>query len=90
MYLLEHEKADVTPRMLYELQVWKDQGRRAVNIELDLEKATIWVYDYELQQGKYVVDMQDLPDRKELLRMVQKEENARRKRLEKQLTSMGG
>ena len=89
MYLLDHEKANVTPRMLYALMVWKDQGRRLVEIKVERKKASVWVYDYDLGNGKYVVSPKDLPDQEELLRLNEQELVAQRERLEKQLAQLG-
>ena len=84
----DYENADVTPRMLYALQVWKDRGKRAVEIKMDLERATVWVYDYDAGHGKFVFTPQDLPTMEELLELERESQLARRKRLEKQLAAL--
>ena len=86
--MFEYENADVTPRMLYALQVWKDQGRRAVDIKMDLNRATVWVFDYDAGHGKFVYTVQDLPDMQELLELERKAQLDRRKHLEEQLAAL--
>ena len=64
---------------------WTRQGRRSVQVDItsqtDKHNITAWVYDFDVQQGRFVGVDEELPTKDELA-------NMRRAELERQLKEL--
>ena len=55
---------------------WQAEGRRAVKIEMDClntEPIKVFVYDYEMSNGRYIEDVSELPTIEDMTDVIVKE-----------------
>jgi len=54
----------ITAKDFEALKQWQDEGRRAVKIDMDclnVEPIKVFVYDYEMSNGRYIENVSELP-----------------------------
>lgn len=80
--------AIVTEAFLSELKAWVEQGRRNVKIQMDSlsqpSETKVWCYDYDLQTGRFVEHVGDIPTKEDLLEKHKAELNQKLEKLNKE------
>ncbi len=56
----------ISHKLLANLDTWQAAGNRSVEIEKTRDSLKIWVYDYDMGEGKFITKSQDLPTTEQL------------------------